>query len=59
MNVSQSNHWSDANKISSIAYEVLCHCERSVAISRKGNLVKKWLKFVAEKFGFFGFGDEI
>ena len=36
----------------------LCHCERSVAISRKGNLVKKWLKFVAEKFGFIGFCDE-
>lgn len=30
-----------------------------MAISRKGNLVKKWLKFVAEKFVFVGFCDEI
>lgn len=27
--------------------------------SRKGYLVKKWLKFVAEKFVFVGFCDEI
>lgn len=28
-------------------------------VSRKGNLVKKWLKFVTEFFVFIGFCDEI
>ena len=60
--VRQSNHRCDANKTTPIAYKVPCHCERSVAISRKGNLVKMaeirggkvWFLLVfATKFGVF------
>ena len=60
--VRQSNHRCDANKTTPIAYKVPCHCERSVAISRKGNLVKMaeirggkvwFLSVFATKFGVF------
>ena len=37
-------YYFSVNKKCSIPYEVLCHCERSVAISRKGYLVKAMMR---------------